>query len=131
MRFLGSRTLFSATDLMRFMGCVHATRIDLALLKGEGPEPREDSADAALLRAKGDAHEAEHLVGLWAVYCDIMVIEADWRLRSRDGRGVPMLSVRTCLAPDPMRPTLWLRWRDDPTCRIAEAARGGGHAAEK
>jgi len=64
MRFLGSRTLFSATDLMRFMGCAHASRLDLAHLRGEGPEPRADSADAALLQAKGDAHEAAHLARL-------------------------------------------------------------------
>ena len=66
MRFLGSRTLYSATDLMRFMGCAHATRLDLARLHGTGLEPRADSADAALLQAKGDAHEAAHLARLKA-----------------------------------------------------------------
>lgn len=61
MRNLGSNILFSATDLMRFMGCAHATALDLMRLRGEGPEPGEDSEDAALLQKQGDAHEAAHL----------------------------------------------------------------------
>lgn len=66
MRDIGGTILFSATDLMRFMGCAHATRLDLMRLRGEGPEPREDSEDAALLQKQGDAHEAAHLARLKA-----------------------------------------------------------------
>ena len=66
MRDIGGNILFSATDLMRFMGCAHATTLDLARLRGEGPEPREDSEDAALLQQQGDAHEAAHLARLKA-----------------------------------------------------------------
>jgi uncharacterized protein len=61
MRNLDGRILFSATDLMRFMGCAHATTLDLMRLRGEGPEPGEDTEDAALLQKQGDAHEAAHL----------------------------------------------------------------------
>ncbi len=61
MRDVGGHILFSASDLMRFMGCSHATTLDLERLWGEGPEPREDSEDAALLQKQGDAHEAAHL----------------------------------------------------------------------
>lgn len=61
MRNLGGNILFSATDLMRFMGCAHATALDLMRLRGEGPEPGEDTEDAALLQKQGDAHEAAHL----------------------------------------------------------------------
>lgn len=61
MRNLGGNILFSATDLMRFMGCAHATTLDLMRLRGEGPEPGEDTEDAALLQKQGDAHEAAHL----------------------------------------------------------------------
>lgn len=64
MRKFGDGLLFSATDLMRFMGCAHATSLDLMHLYGNGPEPREDSEDAALLQAQGDAHEAAHLAWL-------------------------------------------------------------------
>ena len=66
MRTLDGTLLFSATDLMRFMGCVHATKLDLMRLRGEGPEPGEDTEDAALLQKQGDAHEAAHLAKLKA-----------------------------------------------------------------
>ena len=46
----GGRILLSASDLMRFMGCTHATALDLAYMRGKGPAPREDSDDAALLQ---------------------------------------------------------------------------------
>ena len=61
MRHLNGNTILSATDLMRFMGCAHATTLDLMRLRGEGPEPGEDTDDAALLQQQGDAHEAAHL----------------------------------------------------------------------
>ena len=66
MRDFDDRILLSATDLMRFMGCAHATVLDLMHLRGEGPEPGEDSDDAALLQKQGDAHEAAHLERLKA-----------------------------------------------------------------
>ncbi|WP_067732776.1 TM0106 family RecB-like putative nuclease [Novosphingobium naphthalenivorans] len=62
----GGRILLSASDLMRFMGCTHATALDLAYMRGKGPVPREDSDDAALLQKQGDAHEAAHLAKLKA-----------------------------------------------------------------
>ena len=61
MRKLGGSILLSATDLMRFMGCAHATTLDLMHHRGEGPEPSNDSEDAALLQKQGNAHEATHL----------------------------------------------------------------------
>ncbi len=66
MRALNGELLFSASDLMRFMGCRHAATLDLARLRGEGPEPRADSEDAELLQKQGDAHEAAHLARLKA-----------------------------------------------------------------
>lgn len=56
--------LLSATDLTRFMGCQHATVLDLAHLRGEGPEPTAASEDAALLQKQGEDHEAAHLDSL-------------------------------------------------------------------
>jgi uncharacterized protein len=61
MRNLGGTILLSATDLMRFMGCNHATTLDLMYLHGEGPEPGEVNDDAVLLQKHGEAHEAAHL----------------------------------------------------------------------
>ena len=56
--------LLSASDLMRFAGCAHATTLDLAWMMGRGAAPGEDSEDAQLLQRHGDAHEARHLAGL-------------------------------------------------------------------
>lgn len=61
MRNFGGGILLSASDLMRFMGCAHATTLDLLKLQGKGPKPRADSEDAALLQKQGNAHEAAHL----------------------------------------------------------------------
>lgn len=61
MRKFENKILFSATDLMRFMGCTHATALDLMRLRGEGPTPGENTEDAALLQKQGDAHELAHL----------------------------------------------------------------------
>lgn len=66
MRALEGRTLFSASDLMRFTGCAHVTTLDIAHMQGRGPVPREDSDDARLLQKQGDAHEASHLEQLRA-----------------------------------------------------------------
>jgi uncharacterized protein len=66
MREFGGNILFSATDLMRFMGCAHATELDLLRMRGEGPEPGQDTEDAALLQKQGNAHEAAHLAKLKA-----------------------------------------------------------------
>ena len=64
MRDLDGRIFLSATDLMRFTGCAHATTLDLAYMRGTGPEPGDDTEDAALLQKQGDAHEAAHLAHL-------------------------------------------------------------------
>ncbi|SER47793.1 uncharacterized protein SAMN04490244_101191 [Tranquillimonas rosea] len=57
----------SASDLMRFMACSHASFLDLERLHGRGPEPGEDSEDATLLQRHGDAHEEKHLASLRAL----------------------------------------------------------------
>lgn len=67
--------LFAASDLMRFMGCVHATTLDLAYLQRQGLMPREDSDDALLLQKQGDAHEAAHLERLKGEGCSVVEIE--------------------------------------------------------
>jgi uncharacterized protein len=64
MRSLDDRIFLSASDLMRFVGCTHATTLDMAYLRGTGPKPGEDGEDAALLQKQGDAHEAAHLARL-------------------------------------------------------------------
>ena len=74
-RFEGG-ILLSATDLMRFMGCPHATHLDLQYLNGAGGLlPSEDSEDAALLQARGDAHEKAHLEALKARGLHVLEID--------------------------------------------------------
>lgn len=75
MRKIDNNILFSATDLMRFMGCTHATALDLLRLRGEGPTPGEDTEDAALLQKQGDAHELAHLERLKAAGNRVVEIE--------------------------------------------------------
>lgn len=67
----------SASDLMRFMACPHATALDLLHLQGQGPEPAPDSEDAALLQRQGDAHEADWLEKLKAEGRRVAEIEKD------------------------------------------------------
>lgn len=60
MRILDGQILYSATDLVRFADCRHHIALDLIDLKT--PLTRtENSAEAALLAAKGDAHERAYL----------------------------------------------------------------------
>jgi uncharacterized protein len=49
---------------MRFMGCQHATALDLAYLQGAPLTPGADTEDAELLQRQGNAHEARHLQAL-------------------------------------------------------------------
>lgn len=61
MKLEGKDILLSASDLMRFMGCVHATAMDLRYLRGEPLVPAEDTEDAKILQHYGDVHEADYL----------------------------------------------------------------------
>lgn len=69
--------LLSASDLMRFAGCAHATTLDLAWMVGRGTAPGGDSEDAQLLQRHGDAHEARHLARLRAAGRGVVEIVRD------------------------------------------------------
>ena len=94
MRDLDGRIFLSASDLMRFMGCKHATTLDLAFMRGTGPEPREDSEDAALLQKQGNAHEAAHLAQLKAAGRGVLEI-------ARSDLAADAETTRTALAAGP------------------------------
>ncbi|MEZ2144797.1 TM0106 family RecB-like putative nuclease [Bradyrhizobium sp. DN5] len=66
MRVQGQQVLLSASDLMRFMSCKHATALDLRFARGEDLVPTEDSEDAQLLQKYGDDHELRYLSALKA-----------------------------------------------------------------
>jgi uncharacterized protein len=84
----GNRIFLSASDLMRFMGCNHATTLDLSYMRGNGPVPRADSDDAALLQKQGDAHEAAHLAKLKASGASVIEIaRSDLAKNARETRA--------------------------------------------
>ena len=66
MRFIEGNFRFSASDLMRFKGCRHATLLDLRLIEQGDVSPRDDSAEALLLQQQGDEHELAFLEQLRA-----------------------------------------------------------------
>lgn len=84
MRDVDGQILFSASDLMRFMGCRHATTLDLAHMQGRGPQPREDSEDAELLQKQGDEHEAAHLARLKSAGKSVVEIDRGELTRDAD-----------------------------------------------
>lgn len=72
---------------------------------------------AARIEEAGDEYYPAATSGLWAGGHDEMGLDADWNLLNACGR-LPIFSARTFLYEAEMRPTVWLRWKDDPTCRM-------------
>ncbi|WP_347268606.1 hypothetical protein [Paracoccus sp. (in: a-proteobacteria)] len=68
------------------------------------------------------ADDGEHFLrgvqeGLWAGGIDEIAPEAGW---PEGCSKVPIFSVRTFLSPEEMRPTLWLRWKNDASLRMLD-----------
>lgn len=57
--------------------------------------------------------------GVWAGAYARVTVDDGWNLRNHDDTTLPKCSARTLLLEAEMRPTLWLRWKDDPTCQMA------------
>ncbi|MCQ1766786.1 TM0106 family RecB-like putative nuclease [Neorhizobium galegae] len=66
MRKIDEALRLSASDLMRFKGCRHATALDLRLIEVGDLEPRGEGAEAELLQRQGDEHELAFLEQLKA-----------------------------------------------------------------
>ena len=66
MRKIEGGLLLSASDLMRFKGCKHATTLDLRLIEVADVVPAADDDEAKLLQRQGDAHERAFLEKLKA-----------------------------------------------------------------
>ena len=66
MRKIDDTLRLSASDLMRFKGCRHATALDLRLIEVGDIEPGQDGAEAELLQRQGDEHELAFLEELKA-----------------------------------------------------------------
>ncbi len=61
MRMIDGALRLSASDLMRFKGCRHATTLDLRMMEAGDLAPADDGAEAELLQRQGDAHELAFL----------------------------------------------------------------------
>jgi predicted RecB family nuclease len=61
MKVEGQGVLLSASDLMRFMSCRHATALDLRYARGEALLPVDDTEDVKILQKQGDEHESRYL----------------------------------------------------------------------
>lgn len=61
MRKIEDTLRLSASDLMRFKGCRHATTLDLRLIEVGDLKPGDDGAEAELLQRQGDDHELAFL----------------------------------------------------------------------
>lgn len=72
---------------------------------------------AARIEEAGDEYYPAETPGLWAGGHDEMAVDPDWGLSNGCG-CLPVFSARTFLSETEMRPTLWLRWKDDPSCRM-------------
>ena len=58
MRVQDGRFSFSPSDLNGFLACPHLTSLQVAVARGELKKPFRLNAQAELIRAKGDEHEA-------------------------------------------------------------------------
>lgn len=77
MRLVGDALRLSASDLMRFKGCRHATALDLRLIEVGDLEPREEGAEVELLQKQGDEHELAFLEKLKADGRSVIEIPKD------------------------------------------------------
>lgn len=91
----GGKVILSASDLMRFQGCRHATALDLRRLAGEriGFEPAEDDDGAELLQRKGDAHERGYLDEIKSGGIEVAEIETK-RASFADANAMTLAALR-------------------------------------
>src|SRR3981189_1690926 len=85
MQILAGHLLLSATDLVNFLGCRHATYLDLRDLADPVELPQRDAA-TVLIFEKEIEHEKRHLVSLKAaeiVGREKVVAGTDYRLGGR------------------------------------------------
>lgn len=76
------RTIFSASDLVNFMGCEHATVLDVRNLVSPTTFSSDDE-HAALLQLKGIEHEREYLQKLRGEGRSVVEISSDGTLEER------------------------------------------------
>lgn len=67
----------SASDLMRFMGCRHASTLDLRYMEQRDIQPATEGDEAELLQRQGDQHELTYLAELKAKGRSVVEIPKD------------------------------------------------------
>ena len=78
MKLHANKPLYSATDLLNFLGCDHATALDLAVMADGLARPKgEDDAYLEILKEKGNEHERAYLEKLRAEGKSIVEIKDD------------------------------------------------------
>lgn len=97
MRMAGERIRLSASDLMRFTGCRHATTLDLRYMEHGDIAPAADGDEAELLQRQGDEHEFSHLAKLRAAGHSVIEIPKDDRSLER---SVALTEVALRAGPD-------------------------------
>ena len=76
MRLYNGRLLYSATDLVTFLGCSHATMLDRRTLT-ETLEKSDDDEMNVLLQRLGHKHEQAYLQQLQAAGLSVVTIERE------------------------------------------------------
>ena len=85
MRIFNDQLLFSASDLVNFLGCRHATVLDRRHLEEPMPVAAEDPL-LKLLQEKGMAHERQYLQSLRADGKTVVEIPSQGSLLDRVAR---------------------------------------------
>ncbi len=115
--FTLARTSFSLHAMERLVerSSVALDRPLLPALDTEAAAALAALARSEVMEEAGNHYLRARAAGLWAGSLDLSALEPDWGLSfgAPEGRIV-VLSVRTFLGPDEMRPTLWCRWQGDP-----------------
>ena len=83
MRKIGPVLLLSASDLLSFLGCRHATWRDLAVARGATAAPATQDQYAELLQKKGLEHERAYLAELQANGLLVATIASNGELEAR------------------------------------------------
>jgi predicted RecB family nuclease len=132
--YLG-QPLYSATDLLNFMGCDHASALDMQVMSEGLSRPKgEDDAYLAILIEKGNEHELAYLEKLRAEGKSIVEIKDDpstpttieekvERTRQAMADGVDVIYQGTLTAPG------WHGYSDF-LFKVAKPSNLGGHSYE-
>ena len=75
MRAAHGQLSFSPSDVTAYLACEHLTQLELKVARGEIVKPNVEDAQAALVRRKGDEHEAAYLAQLLVDGRDVLIVE--------------------------------------------------------